>query len=346
MALDATEQELYDFAMAAMPPWYKARERSKEEVSAMAKQKGAVKKLAAYWLKMCLIGQATGPAAKDSGWDADWLTPIASGILGPDWLELHAEDHGTRRANGEGDVVLCSRLQMTPQTITRTALLSAAKAILLASGISADPDMVEFPRDAAYLGKYTQDSGTGGAFAFSAGVVTFTPTVPFAYPPFFGTTPFVPTAPPASPPAFDLVSGAVKSTKIVLSGCSSSGNNGTFTITGLQVKNDLEGRPTLTAVTFANASGATSIDAGCSWATERIDANGAVMDGRGMCFVNRGCRLARGQSTAGGKKAMGGIIIMLPYGTTESTRLAVREMLRTKKAAGIAEIVERRIGAP
>lgn len=325
MALDAVEQELYDFAMASMPPWYKARARSKEEVSAMAKQKGAVKKLASYWLGMCLIGQATGPQAKTSGWDADWLTPIASGMLGPDWLELHAGDQGTRRAGGEPDAVLRQRLVTPPDAITRAALLRLAQAIVTAAGVSGTVDMVEFPRDAAYLGTYSQNTGTGGTFLRTGDVVTFIPTVPFAYPPYFAG-----------------VSGRVKGTRIAISGAASAGNDGTFDITGMVVANDGEGDPTLTGVTFTNINGVAGADAGAAWATERLDYHGSVMDGHGRAFVNRGYRVWRGQSVSGAKKAMGGVLLILPYGTTDSTRRTVAEMLRTSKAAGFAGIVERR----
>ena len=135
----------------------------------------------------------------------------------------------------------------------------------------------------------------------------------------------------------------MNATNIVISGAASSGNDGTFEITGLVSANDTEGWPTLTGATFTNTNGVAGADATISWQTERLDHHGAVMDGHGRAYVNRGYRVWRGQTLAGGRKAMGGMILILPYGTTEGTRLAVREMLRKFKAAGFAALVERRV---
>jgi hypothetical protein len=277
-----------------------------------------------YWFDMQLIGVATGPELGD----VDWMDAHSQATLGPDWLEEHAEDRGTHRANGETDTLLRQRVRTPPDAITRRALLDLSQKLVDASGVTGTVGMVELPRDAAYLGKYTQDTGTGGVFTKSStgDVMTFVPTVPFAYPPFFGG-----------------ISGRVKTTQIVLSGSSSSGNDGSFQITGLVPANDTEGWPTLTGATFVNVNGVAGADATVTWHTERHDYHGALMDGFARCFADRGYRAWRANSVEGGKKAMGGMILILPYGTTEGTRLSVREMLRKFKAAGFLALVERRM---
>lgn len=332
MSLDATEQELYDFAIAAMPDWYKELDRTKEELYALAKIFGSVKKVVAYWFDMAMIGTATGPDAKDTDWDTDWAVAIPGGTLGPDWLEFHAEDRGTRRANGEIDAVMRERLRTAPDAVTRDAILAAAQAVVDAQtdpSVVGDVDMVEFPRDAAYLGTYTQDTGTGGTFGKVDSLMSFYPATAFAYPPYFGN-----------------ISGRVKTTQITFSGCDDPNNDGTFEIIGLGALDDGDGYPTITVVFYTNASGAAAVDAGLTWATERLNWQDVVIDGHGRAYVNRGFRVWRGQSATGQKKAMGGVLLLLPYETTEGTRLAVREQLRQIKAAGIAGIVQRRIGAP
>lgn len=325
MSLDSTEQELFDFAWQSMPEWYRDRDRAQEEIAGFAKLFGAIKKTMAYWFDMCLVGVATGRELGDTG----WLDAQSEASYGPDWLAMHAEDYGTRRMNGETDALIRQRLRMAPTAVTRTALIAAAQAIIDAAGVSGTVGMVEFPRDAAYLGSFVADTGTGGAFSKVGSTVTFLPTTAFAYPPYF-----------------DGLSGKVKESQIVISGSNSAGNDGTFPITGLSVANDNNGDPTRTAVTYVNANGVAETDATCSWETNRLSHKGAVMDGYARAFVNRGHRVWRGQSATGPLKAMGGVLLILPYGTTDVVRLSVREMLRKLKAAGFAGIVERRIGAP
>jgi hypothetical protein len=222
MALDATEQELYDFAMSAMPEWFRELERTKEDLSAMAKIFGAAKRVGAYWLDMAMIGNATGPTAKVAGNDTNWAKPIPSGALGPDWLEMHAEDRGTRRMDGETDPTMRQRLRLPPDALARAVLLAASQAMVTAAGVSGTVAMVELPRDAAHLGTRVQDHGTGGSFAKSGSLMAFVPSIPFAFPPYVQG-----------------ISGAVKRVDIVFSGCAEAGNNGTFEVSGLEAQNDM-----------------------------------------------------------------------------------------------------------
>jgi hypothetical protein len=306
MALTADEQKLADAANAALPAWFKADPRVQEEVGMMAKQVGAAYAKIKQQVEMTYIGTAVGATSTE-----------------PDWLDLLAKDRGTSRQNGETDTELRKRLQTTPVAVVRSELLAAAQAMVTAAGVSGTVEMVELARDAAYLGSYTQATGTGGEFKKSGNTVSFFPAVEFPFPPYFGG-----------------LSVAVKSANIVLSGCSSAGNDGTFAVSSLG--NDTSDPPTLTSARYTNAGGVEEVDATCTWAIQRIDSWGAIMDGFGKAYVNRGFRCWRGQTDGGVKLAMGGICVILPYGTTEALRLSVLEMLRTKKAAGILALAERR----
>jgi hypothetical protein len=305
MALTADEQKLADVANAALPPWFKSDPRVQEEVGMMAKQAGAAYAHIKHRFEQTYITSAVGPTAYE-----------------PDWLDLLAKDRGTSRQSGETDAQLRERLQTTPTAVVRSELVAAAQAMIDAASVTGTVYMVELARDAGYLGSYTQATGTGGVFAAVAGVTNgfkFTPTVDFPFPPYF-----------------DDISGAVKSTKLVLSGCASGGNDGTFTITGLD--ND--------SALYTNATGVAEADATCTWKIQRIDSWGALMDGFGKSYVNRGFRCWRGQTNGGPKLAMGGFVMILPYGTTEALRLSVLAMLQQKKAAGMRAIVERRTTTP
>lgn len=107
---------------------------------------------------------------------------------------------------------------------------------------------------------------------------------------------------------------------ITIVGASSGGNNGTFAI--LDVTGDH-------SITYANASGVAEAYAG-AWKVE------SDLDGRKVAYLSRGYRM----SGSGRPSTM---IVILPFGTTEATRLGVAEGLRLKKAGGFKALVERRV---
>ena len=299
MSLTADEQDLMEVGLGTIPVLLRSAGRQREELIGMAKAAGATKRAADDLLKQAYIGTADSDTA--------------------DWLALLAGDYGAHRQAGETDATFRLRITQVPLGVTRPEILDAVQAVISALGIPGTVEMVEFPRDAAYLGTYAQDAGTGGVFAAVDGVTNgfaFTPTVPFASPPFV-----------------DGVSGRVRATQITLAGCDSGGNDGTFAITGLLGN----------AATYVNAAGVAEADTGCAWATVRRDRYPATLDGHSRAYVNRGYRCWRGYTTPAERRAMGGILLILPYGTTEPQRLAIRAQLATIKAAGIAGLVERRI---
>lgn len=201
MALDAEEQELFDFAVAALPSWFTSDERNREELYGFAKTFGAALATVKYWFAQTYISGAVGPA---------------SGL--PDWLNQHAVDVGTRRQNLETDPALRVRIRNAPDAVTPGALISGANAILASASIAGSAVLVELPRDAAGLGTFNSDTGVGGTFtALTAPNFLFTPTVPFAMRPY------------RNPGVVRLV----QQFAITIAGAAHAANDGTFTAIGL-----------------------------------------------------------------------------------------------------------------
>lgn len=199
MALTADEQELLDFALAALPPWFSDTEgRDFAIEGAYAKMMGAARAQTAYWFGQTLIGTATGATATT-----------------PDWLQLHAMDRGTRRQNGESDATLRSRLRSYPDALTVETILAAAQAVIDAAAVSGTVAMVELRRDRAFMGKNSPMTGTGGTFTAQTGTLHgFEPTAGWDRPPFVGLQPNI-------------------TWKLVISGAGNAANDGTYTITDL-----------------------------------------------------------------------------------------------------------------
>lgn len=201
MALTPEEQELLDFALAALPEWFRSNDRVLEDAGMMAKMMGQARATIADWFSQTLITQADGPTSTT-----------------PDWLNQHARDRNTNRQDGETDDVLADRLRKISDALTRPALLAAAQAILDAEGVAGDVALVEMRRDRIFAGSFTARTGTGGVFATVSGSTRkFTPDVPFPLP--------VEVNYPRS--------GAQGNPQIVFSGSASAGNDGTFEVTGL-----------------------------------------------------------------------------------------------------------------
>lgn len=304
MALTADEQALFDHARASLPQWFWSDERANEELGQAAKVMGKSLLQARHWLKtQALIGTAAGATSAE-----------------PDWLEAHAVDHGTRRQNGETDTSLRYRLRHGPNSIIRQNLLTAIGEVLVGNGVAGDAFMVELPRDQIFVGQIQQYASIGGTLAGPdvGGVMTFLPDDPFQFPPWK----------PAVSPSLEvdsantILSGRVRSHRLVLTGAAAPGNNGNFITTGI-VGN---------AVKYVNPTGAAGIDAAIAWAIERRDRRDLVLDVHGHSFVSRGERIGRSRG--------GTIIVILPYGTDAGTGRAVTEMLRQKKGAGVILYVE------
>lgn len=228
----------------------------------------------------------------------------------PDWLGQHAADRDTRRQGSEDDPTLRQRLKNVPDALHRQSILDAAQAIVDASGVVGDVAILEPLRWwRGFFQKNSPDTGTGGTFIAQAGNLhSFEPTVPFARPPLRTFDPVI-------------------TYKLVISGAASAGNDGTFTIEDLDED----------AAVYTNAGGVAEADPTVTWRVDRYDEDDNLLTGgtgRWIAYFDRGFRMAPDRSA---------IVLILPYGTTEGTRLSVLEMLRTKKAAGIMAIVERRL---
>lgn len=231
----------------------------------------------------------------------------------PDWLDQHARDRGTSRQDGESDEALIARLRNIEDLVTRPALLAAVQAMMDDAGFTGAPAMVEFPRDVAYFGESQSFGGAGGYTLTKSGTtMRFTPAASpaaqFARPPFWRA------------PRRD------QRYQLTLAGNTSPANDGTFDVTGLLGA----------AATFTNASGvAEAAPGGASWLVEHLDPEGNVRDGFDRAYFGRGYRMSHTPPS--------GIVVILPFGTTEGFRLSVLEMLRQKAAGGIRIRVERRL---
>jgi hypothetical protein len=198
LALTSEEQELCDFALAALPEWFSGNPRLLEDTAMFAKTLGQARAIAVHFFSQTLIGQATGASATE-----------------PDWLNLHARDRGTSRVLDEADADLRTRLQNIEDAVTRPALLTAVGEV---AGGSGGLGMVELRRDRAYFGTFTARTGTGGTFATVSGTLrSFTPTVAFPLPVEVGFA----------------RSGAQDNPRLTFSGAADSDNNGQKTVTAL-----------------------------------------------------------------------------------------------------------------
>lgn len=229
----------------------------------------------------------------------------------PDWLNQHARDRGTARRDGEDDPTLRARLRTFPDALVRAVLLASVNEILVAAGISDEAAMVELPQHGAHSGSYTADASVGGTFTKDGSIVTFTPDGAWARPPYRA---------PALVPQL--------TSRLVFTGSASAGNDGSYVVSSL----DGDG------AVFTNAGGVAEADPTVAWEVQLLDPEGNVRTGFARAYSQRGYRAAPLRPAR--------IVVILPFGTTAETAEAVREALRTKKAAGIALTIERRLVAP
>lgn len=255
---------------------------------------------ARVFAEIVTMGEGTG-----HGWAREARLSTSHGI----WTDQHALDHGTSRQGGEDDPALIARLKVGTTALLRQVLLDAANAILAAAGVAGTAALLELPRDAAHFGNYVAMTGTGGTFAQAGTVSKFTPTaLPWPTPPFQAATvtPF-------------------RSWQLVISGASSSGNNGTRVVTGLEVD----------AAVVTNATGVAGDDPTVTWKAQRLDVTGNITDGFARAYFSRGYRMGQARPFE--------LIMILPFGTDVGTANSIREALRVKKATGFKVVVERRM---
>jgi len=271
--------DFYDWAVASMPDWYAEEQRSNEYLHGAARIFANSRYVAADWL-----GKQTRILLASGGEDG-----------GPDFLGQHARDRGTYRQNGESSEDLRARLRSIPkQGITPEGLLGLVNDALATAGIAGSAALVELTApDGAYLGKGGTPAGTGGSFATLSSPtlsgMVFTPSSPLAAPPPVGAQ---------------------------LTIASSSGNNGTFAVTGVYGN----------GVVYTNASGvANASDPAAAWTLKRSDS------GFSWAYCDRGYRANPvGQMS----------IIIMPYGTSAELAASILEGVRKSKPAGTRIAVE------
>lgn len=292
MSYTADEQELYDFGAGSIPRFLFARQRSEEVMGAFVKMFDGARQEIEDLFEQTYILNATGTGSR--------------------FLDLHARERVGGRQEDETDEALRERIRNVRDQVTRPVLLDAAQAIIDAESISGTVAMLELKRDKGFYGEFTEQSGTGGTFAGTAPNMRFTPTtLPWVRPPYVGDFP---------PFGYQLV----------FSGAATGGNDGTFTVTGLDAD----------AAEYQNATGAAEVDATVSWKAQKLDQDGNLADGFPRMFFNRGYRMGSAVRTANI------FIMILPYGSTAATQASVEEMLRQRKGAGVLYVVERRLTPP
>lgn len=240
-------------------------------------------------------------------WYSQTLIGQATGSDGvqPDWLSQHARDRGTARQANETDPALRARLRTVEGALTVGSMIDAAQRILDAQGVAGSALIVELPRDGAFSGTWSTRSGTGGTFSTINTYAAFTPTAGWG-------------GPIVRDPA--VVRTDAIGWIVTFSGAAHSGNNGTFGF------NHAFGN----AGAYINASLFAGADPTVAWTLQMTDGPN-LLGGDPMAFASRGYR-------AGGLVRR--FVMMLPAGSTAATVAAITEMLRNKKAAGIAVSIE------
>ena len=287
MALTAQEILYLNFALGTLPGWVNVQD---EFLFGTAKMFGGVHATAEYLWGQSLISTAEGATATT-----------------PDWLHQHARDRGTGRRSGEDDPTLRARIRSVPDLLTRAAVISAANAILVAAGGSADAALVELPRDGAYWGDYESATGTGGVFGAPDvdDIQSFTPDVSFPRAPRPDTT--------------------------------DEGWDWLLETTGADdPNNDVTDEPIVAVVgnaaRFENAAGSADSDVGVAWTAKKRRWGTIVADEHPRFYWGRGYRWNAAQPPL--------MIMILPFGTSDGTAASVLEALRQKKAAGFVARVE------
>ena len=285
MAYTASEQQLYDFAKGTIPGWLFQIPRAEEVMEAFV-----------HMFDRVLTNIGESKARK--------LILQSTSI----WLDMHAVDRGTTRQDGESDEALAARLRTAQTNVTRTAIITAAQAIVDAEVPTITGTVVglELKRDKAFFGTNVARTGTGGEFVDEgAGVFSFLPSTLYALP----LEVFARSGEQGNPVA-------------TFSSSASAGNDGAFEITGLDGN----------ALLFANGSGVAEVDATAAWSIAQTDVEGNDRTGRRKAYLGRGYRMSGNLPLS--------CILILPYGCTAGTLTSVAEMLRTKKAFGVTSIVE------
>lgn len=292
MALTSDEEELEEVAIGSLPKWAAPEDSAREILGAFAKQFGHAREIIGDWLgTQAHASTAEGPVDGDV-----------------DYLDGLAQDRGLRRANGETDDSLRYRITTPSDAINYSSLMSLINGVLDTFGLGTAV-LYDFRPNRVVLGTRDPQTGTGGTFANVTGTTyKFTPDSGFQdnRPPVMNHT------------------RLVAAYKITFSSCASAGNDGQFTITGV----DGDG------CTFVNASGVAEVDATAGWRIDRYDLDDNLLtDGTGMghSYLSRGYRI-------GGTYPS--FIVILPTGAGATEKTAVIEALRTKKGAGVRAIVE------
>lgn len=229
------------------------------------------------------------------------LTAVGATPGEPDWLSQHAVDRDTRRQENETDPALRDRIRTFPDALNLVTLQDTVQSIVDAEGIIGTSELYELRPNRAFFAPLLVQGGTGGTFTGTAPDMFFQPDAGFQ----------------KLNPKYDGVTSHVLS----IFSAASGGNDGGFVI------DDIVGD----SLAYQNGPGVAEVDAGAIWVIRKLDASFNALDGRQQAYLSRGYRLGTDVAT---------LMVILPFGCTEATRLSVIEALRPKKGAGVKVIVE------
>ncbi len=289
MAFTASEQEIYDFAKNSLPRLFFADPRAEEELNSAVKVFDAIRtQVAAYFTQSLILTSTDVP---------------------PDFLDQHARDRGTGRQASETNAALRDRLRNIEDAVTRPILIANANSILAAEALSEIAAMVEVRMDRAFFGTNDVDTASNGGE-------------------FFGTAPDMEFLPTTDPQIYServanasVIGPRIVDSHIVFSGSATAGNNGDFTITGLNGDR----------IQYQNGTGVAEADATAVWTFQKHDTSDNKLDGFAKSYFGRGFRMGLDRAA---------IIVIIPFGSTAGTQAAVLEVLRQKSGAGVATTVE------
>lgn len=239
MPYSAEEQRIYEWVRDSLPRWWTSAGRLEEDLAALVAVGEAVRAQIAHWREQAAILTATAPVGE------------------PDWLNGHARDRDTHRADGESNDSLRARLRQFADALTLEALLSLINQMLDDAGVASNAyGIVELRRDRSYLVTRQRIQGTGTTLAKSGTTMTLTTATTFQ----------------GGLLRWDRGAAAPV---ITIAGATTPANNGDFAITGFDGD---------AGVTFENASGAAEAYAG-TWTVN------AATHNRRDSYIGRGYRM-------------------------------------------------------
>ena len=229
----------------------------------------------------------------------------------PDWLNQHAIDRGLLRQGGETNPALRDRIRGLDDAVNYPSVLAAAQAIIDAAGIVGDVHLLELRENRAFYLTRGDQSGTGGQFTdLNDGADGF------AFEPTSGIT----ISPTSSTTANSFI--------LEITGANSPDNDGQHVVDGAY----------LTGPSYNDPTGVAEADPTVTWSMYQANASGTnTSNFKDAFFMDHtdpnacGFRMSNSGAT---------LVVILPFGCTQTTLDAITELLYNIKGAGVQLLVE------